>query len=118
LLDGQDPSALRSASIIERKLRAAGATEGMIEFATQQKVQWDVWVRGTRHAIPEFELNFLLQRIHEVQVGWLHHGGSMAALRHAIEEMAKDASVSSRPELTNDLLLGGILADLVRSKTR
>ena len=59
LLAGGDPAAVRSASIIQRKLAKAGASELMIEYCSKWKVQWDVWLRDKRHTIPEYDLNKL-----------------------------------------------------------
>ena len=45
LLKGGDSKALKSASIMQRKLNEAGATNEMIEYCTQQKINWDVSVQ-------------------------------------------------------------------------
>ncbi len=58
LQQGGDPAAIKAASILQRKLKEAGATESMIEAASRAKVTWDVWVRSARHAERSFgELN-------------------------------------------------------------
>lgn len=116
LLDGEDPAALRSASIIQRRMRAAGASDGMIEYCTQQKVNWDIWLRRTRHAIPDFTLNFLLERLHAVYLDWSKHGASMDDLRKKIEALHEEEMFAATESLTDELLLGGILSAMVRVK--
>jgi AAA domain-containing protein len=46
VLAGAEPKALRAASVIQRWLKGAGADDSMIEFASQQKVNWDIWASG------------------------------------------------------------------------
>lgn len=116
MIGGEDPAALRNASIIQRRMRAAGATDSMIEYCTQQKVNWDIWLRRTRHAIPDFTLNFLLERLHAIYTGWSVPNATMDDLRLRIEALRKEKNVASIESLTEELLLGGILSALVRVK--
>ena len=116
LIGGEDPAALRNASIIQRRMRAAGATDSMIEYCTQQKVNWDIWLRRTRHAIPDFTLNFLLERLHAIYTGWSIPNATMDDLRQRIEALRKEKGVASIESLTDELLLGGVLSAMVRVK--
>lgn len=63
LLSGGDPSAIKAASILQRQLKTAGASENMVETASRAKVSWDVWLRTARHTFPEFDLELLLNDI-------------------------------------------------------
>ncbi len=67
---GGDPSALRNASIIQRKLSKAGASEEILEFCSKSKVAWDVWLREKRHSIHEYEINMLLEKLSSIQNNW------------------------------------------------
>lgn len=49
LLKGSDPKALKTASVLQRWLKGAGANDNMVEYASQQKVNWDIWLRNARH---------------------------------------------------------------------
>jgi hypothetical protein len=115
LKDGEDPKALKTASFIQRKLKAAGVTESMIEFASVQKVQWDIWLRNARHTYPEFDLNFLLQRIDEIRSAWLSHGGEMTYLNSLITTASEEGPAKSFPSLDKNLIFGGVIAAWVRS---
>jgi len=118
LQKGEDEKALRNASMIQRRMRAAGATEEMIEFSTQQKVEWDVWYRSKRHNIPDFTLNFLVQRLHELYVDWAKRGGDMGNLEERIETLRKEEKFAAFESLTQERLLGGVLSAMVRSKAK
>ena len=97
-------------------MRVAGATDSMIEYCTQQKVNWDIWLRRTRHAIPNFTLNFLLERLHAIYTGWSIPNATMDDLRQRIEALRTEKSISSIESLTDELLLGGVLSAMVRVK--
>lgn len=115
LLDGQDESVLRNASMIQRKMKVAGASDRMIEFSTQQKVNWDIWLRNTRHSVPEFELNFLLEKIQKTQGDWMRQGGLIVDLQNHIDVLFASNEVKNISSLTKTLLLGAILAAMVRT---
>ena len=119
LLLGEDGSVIKSASIIQRKMKAAGASDSMIEYCSQQKVKWDLWLRNERHLIPEFDLNFILDRIQQVQTEWMSSGGSMSDLQGRIQALRSESLFSEKtPSLTQELVLGGILASMVRRKAQ
>jgi hypothetical protein len=57
LRGGEDPKALKTASILQRWLKAAGATDEMIEYASRSKVSWDGWLRRARHIYTPFDMS-------------------------------------------------------------
>lgn len=116
-LSGEDRTALRNASIIQRKMRTAGASDSMIEYCSQQKVQWDIWLRTARHAIPEYDLAFLWEKIQAAQIKWIRQGGAFADLDEHIKTLHAEVSANKLHTLTEELLLGGILAAMVRRGT-
>jgi hypothetical protein len=87
LLKGGDPAAIKTASIIQRKLKDAGATESMIEAASRAKVSWDVWVRSARHTFPDFTFNVLLDEVDNKCKTWLLSGGALADLEDFVQEV-------------------------------
>jgi hypothetical protein len=118
LLEGGDASAIKSASIIQRKLSQAGATESMIEYCSKCKVQWDVWLRDKRHTLPEFDLNFLLEELNSVKN--LLTSGKIAfkEIQGPINQLLAKVTAKGFTTLSADLLLGGVLSQLVRSEAQ
>jgi len=117
LVAGEDPRPLRTASFLQRRLSSLGAQESMVEFATQAKVDWDIWLRNARHTYPESQLNFLLQTIAEIRTKWMRSGGEFIVLNQAITDTMSRASDQSIQALTSDLLFGGVMADWVRKES-
>lgn len=115
LADGGDESAMKSASIIQRRLEKCGATSNIIEFCSQQKVAWDTWIREKRHDMAELDFNFLQQDVHQVVRDW--NGSNWDWLRDKLDELAgkwKTKSIGST--VTSQLLLGGVFSMLVKSE--
>ena len=54
-LENGDEHALKSASVIERLLRKAGASDLEVDFFTRCKIKWDQWLRNNRHIISELD---------------------------------------------------------------
>ncbi|MBF6986481.1 dsDNA nuclease domain-containing protein [Cupriavidus sp. IK-TO18] len=118
LLNGGDPSAVKAASILQRQLKSAGASDSMIETASRAKVSWDIWLRKGRHAFPEFDLELLLNDIDNRCKGWVLSGGALAELRIKIDEVLNSKLAEKFPTLTVELLLGGFCASIVRRAAR
>jgi hypothetical protein len=119
LVAGGDPKAIKNASIIQRKLRQASASEQIIEFCSKSKVEWDIWLRNNRHVIPEFDLNHLTDRLNSIKNEWVGGNATFAGLQQLIEYLwlaliAKGLAGT----LSRDLLLGGVFAELVRSESQ
>jgi hypothetical protein len=117
LIAGEDPKPLRTASFLQRRLSVAGANESMIEYAAQKKVDWDFWLRNSRHIYPEMDLNFLLQKISEIRRKWMRSGGEFSTLNTAIGDSMSSPAVQKIPSLTSELLLGAVMADWTRKES-
>ena len=118
LLKGGDPKAIKNASIIQRKLSEAGASERMIEYCSGSKVQWDIWFRDKRHMLPEYDLNFLLDEIDAIKNRWVSGALHFADLNTQIDNLWTNITDKGlTATLTKGLLLGGIFAALVRSES-
>lgn len=118
LFNGGDQNAVKNASIIQRKLSEAGASPSMIEFCSGLKVQWDIWLRDKRHTLPEFEINFLLEKLTSINNMLTKGTISLSELEDKLEDLWKkvvDKGFSST--LSKDLLLGGIFSAMVRSES-
>jgi hypothetical protein len=119
LLAGGDPTAIKSASIIQRKLTQAGAGEDLIEYCSKWKVQWDIWFRDKRHMLPEFELNFLLDDLNGIKNLLATSQIPLKDLQTQIEALW--TTISSKGlsgTLSRDLLMGGVFSALVRSEAQ
>ncbi len=118
LVAGGDPSAIKAASILQRKLKEAGASEPMIESASQAKVAWDVWVRSARHTFPDFTFNVLLDEIDKKCKAWLLSGGVLVDLEQFVQGIL-DSSIGKKfSTLNTDLVFGAFCASIVRRATR
>ena len=115
---GQDPQAIKSASILQRQLKQAGASDSMIETASRLKVAWDVWLRTNRHVYTEMDLEALLQEVESACTNWLLAGGRLADLRALLSSMRKKALMKVFSTLNDDLLFGAVLAAMVRRGAR
>jgi hypothetical protein len=116
LKNGGDPKFLKTASFLQRKLKAAGATDSMIEFAAQKKVAWDVWMRDARHIYPEFDLIFLLDATEGLRGSWMLMGGEMKLLQQILDREI-GTLIGKFPTLTKELLFGGVISAYVRRGT-
>lgn len=118
MVAGEDPAALKNASILQRKLEAAGASATLVEFASRKKVEWDLWLRNARHSVPEGDLVLYLEKVGAANNKWLNSGGAVSDLDSYVNDLMAAAIQSNIYTLTRDLLLGGIFAALVRSKAK
>ena len=86
----------------------------MIEYCTQQKVNWDVWVRDERHTLPEMDFNALQGNLTDISRQW--NGEDWRWLMASIRQLSGNLKVAGFPApIDEDLLVGGFFAALVRS---
>jgi Cap4 dsDNA endonuclease len=115
---GEDPAAIKSASILQRQLKQAGASESLIETASRMKVDWDVWLRTGRHIYTEFNLEILFQEIETLCTNWLLSGGKLADIKSPLKKLLTKDSIKVFVTLTEELLFGAVLAEVVRRGSR
>jgi hypothetical protein len=118
LRDGGDSKALKNASIIQRVMRTAGASDSAIEYLSQKKVEWDLWLRNTRHSVPDYELNIVLEMISKSQLLWSRGAYTLEETDGFVEELLKSPHFQKIPSLTKPIVLGGLLAALVRQRSQ
>jgi hypothetical protein len=118
LQQGGDPAAIKAASILQRKLKEAGASDSMIEAASRAKVSWDVWVRTARHTFPDLTFNVLLGEIDENCKAWLMAGGVLADLERCVQKTLSSDVGKKFAGLDTDLVFGAFCAAIVRRATR
>jgi transcriptional regulator with XRE-family HTH domain len=115
LLAGEDQKIIKTASILQRVLKAAGAGPRMIEFASAQKVEWDIWFRNARHNYGEFDLAMLLEKLDSLYRNWQLSGASFESLDNLVVAFLSDSFAGRFSGLTKELVLGGLFSALVRS---
>lgn len=118
LLNGTEPKALKQASAIQRWLKNAGAGDGMIEFASQKKVDWDLWLRNARHNYSPLDLNQLLDLLDKLYANWAQSGTGFPALNQLIEKLASDAFLTKFNGLDRELLFGAVASVVVKVYSR
>lgn len=118
LLEGEDPKAIKTASILQRQLKDAGASDAMIELASRLKVKWDVWHRSARHIYMELDLQALLDDLDSICSRWQRSGGKVGDLRTLIKELADKPKLDVFKTIDDELLFGGVCAAIVRRATR
>lgn len=119
LLNGGDLKAIKSVSVLQRKLEQAGASIEMIEYCCEKKIQWDEWYRNKRHVIPEFDLKFLQEDINAILKDLINGTTVLQDIQKKVDELMR--SLSGRDiagQVTKELLLGGVFSALVRSEAR
>ena len=114
LLKGAEPKALKQASAIQRWLRGAGAGEAMIEYASMQKVNWDLWLRTARHNYSPLDLGSLLDQIDKLYLQWVQSGEGFQRLNQLLEEFSKVSFLEKFGGLNRELLFGAIGSVVVR----
>lgn len=118
LRSGEDPKAIKSASILQRQLKQAGATDSMVETASRLKVEWDIWLRTSRHVYTEMALESLLQEIETTCSNWLLAGGRLADLQKLLSALSGQQWMAVFKSLSEDLLFGAVLSAMVRRGAR
>ncbi|NQZ52041.1 MAG: DUF4297 domain-containing protein [Moritella sp.] len=120
LLKGGDSKAIKSASIIQRTLTAAGAGAEEVEYCSRCKTNWDLWLRKNRHVILEFELQSITSQIRQLLNDSIQGGSSinLAKLNKPIKKLVnKLTSEDQIYDLNAELVLGGVFAELVKGKS-
>lgn len=114
LLVGVDSKVLKQASVIQRWLKSTGAREDMIEFASQQKVAWDLWLRNARHIYSPLDLAALLDSIDQLYDKWVKSGSRFHSLSNLLEDLSQSASIQKFESLGRELLFGAVSSVVVR----
>lgn len=114
LLGGVESKVLKQASVIQRWLKSAGAREDMIEFASQQKVAWDLWLRNARHIYSPMDLATLLDLVDRLYDRWVQSGSRFKSLNELLEELRHDSAIQKFEGLGRELLFGAVSSVVVR----
>lgn len=118
LLKGTEPKALKQASAIQRWLKNAGAGDAMIEFASQKKVDWDLWLRNARHNYSPLDLNQLLDHLDKVYARWAQSGEGFRGLNQSLQQLLSDPLLAKFSGLDRELIFGAIASVVVKVSSR
>ena len=119
LLDGGDPKAIKSASIIQRTLMLGGANVETVNYCSRCKMQWDNWVRLNRHNVPEFDIQTLISKVGNI-LNSVVTGNSLdfSTLEKPLLDLESEVRTTKLlMDLTKDELLGCVFSELVRDKS-
>lgn len=118
ILQGGDPKAIKSTSIIQRTLLAAGASLEDVTFCSKCKTEWDVWYRNNRHMLSEMDLRVIIGKVREVLRNAKSGVGNSLNINHLqkpLEKLLADLTAESLAfDLTKELLLGALFSELVK----
>jgi len=119
LVNGGDPKALKSASIIQRTLLSGGASYSQVEYCSRCKIEWDSWVRKNRHIVPEMDIQTITSKIRKLLTETMVGGTiDFESLRGPIKQLSEDLSNDNLlHNLTDNELFGGVFSELVRGKS-
>lgn len=112
-----DSLALKNASILQRKLGQAGASTEVVETASKWKVNWDNWLRTNRHTY-ERDVTFLQHALNSIYGRWARSEISFADLNGEVDKLLGSLKEGTKSLLTPELLVGGIMSELVRNESR
>jgi len=114
---GGDEKAIKTASVIQRVLVAAGADNDEVEVCARCKTDWDVWLRANRKVVSEMNLLALMAEVEGTFKTVIQHFGDfrISKLRPHLKGLREQlASKELIFDLTDEQLLGALLAVLVR----
>lgn len=113
-----DSKALKHASILQRKLAGVSASTAIVEAASRWKVDWDNWCRNYRHTY-ETDMIFLQRKLNAIYGLWSCGEIAFSHLQKEISDLLDSLPATPMKALLSpELLLGGIMSELVRSESR
>ena len=120
LREGGDRNAIKNVSIIQRTLSGVGANDEQIEYCSRCKSKWDLWHRKNRHVIPEFKLQSITGEIRDLLYTINKKGDVIrfSDFHQPIQELVVSLDADGDLyDLNEDLILGGVFAQLVRGNS-
>lgn len=115
-----DETAIKSVSIIQRSLEGANADQAVIKFCSECKAQWDSWTMNSRHEIQEMHFVTIKDRVRNVFEEHLTNYNSfrISSLQPYVDQLLSDLAASGlKYDLSQEILIGGLFAELVRTKS-
>jgi hypothetical protein len=120
LLAGGDTKAIKTVSVIQRVMQAAGATSEEVDVCARCKTEWDTWLRLNRTVISEISLQALFAETERAFDTLIKNYGDfrVSKLRpHVLSLRQCLLDLDLLFDLRDEHLLGALLAVLVRIKS-
>lgn len=118
LLNGGDPNAIKSVSILQRILERNNFKEDTINSFAEFKSQWETWYRKNRHSIQEFKLLKMKTKIIQLAEKFSAGKIDMDSITEAVELLTTELRISiERADLTEDLVFGSVLSEIVKGES-
>jgi hypothetical protein len=117
---GDDATAVKSASLIQRVLGDAGKNPDTIEYCSRCKIKWDVWHRKTRMNLSPLDLSQVtdaIAQILEASLDWqrcVKLSNVKQPLEILLMKLKADPLFS---DLDIDTVLGGFFAEFIKRQT-
>lgn len=116
LLESGDDKAIKSASVIERMLRKAGADDQEIEFCSKCKIRWDTWIRNNRHIISDLDFTIINGYVDD-EIQQLSRTNNVIRVESLLERVNniinKLKAQNLQLDLNKETIIGGIFSKLV-----
>lgn len=117
---GEDPKAVKSASLIQRILGDAAKDPATVEYCSRCKIKWDAWYRKTRTNLTPLDLSVVtdgLALILERSLDWTRRV-KLSAIQQPLRDL--ESNLISDPlfaDLDKDTLLGGFFAEYIKRQS-
>lgn len=117
---GQDPKAVKSASLIQRVLGDAAKNADTVEYCSRCKIKWDVWYRKARTNLTPLDLSVVtdgLALILDKSLDWTRRV-KLSAVQQPLKDLeSRLTSDPLFPDLDKDTLLGGFFAEYIKRQS-
>lgn len=118
LKNGGDPNAIKSVSILQRILARNGFPEETIKSFAEFKSQWETWHRVNRHSLQEFKLLKIRTKTAQLAEKLALGKVDLDTVTEAVEKLTLYLKISTeRPDLTEDLVFGAVLSEIVKGES-
>ena len=117
---GNDVTAVRSASLIQRVLGDAAKNPDTIRYCSDCKIKWDVWYRKTRKNLSPLDLSQVTDAIAQVLDASLDWNCRVKLSNVQLPLKDLLLKLQSNPLFTDldiDILLGGFFAEFIKRQT-
>jgi hypothetical protein len=117
---GDDATAVKSASLIQRVLGDAAKNPETVEYCSRCKIKWDVWYRKTRKNLSPLDLSQVTDAIAQIldaSLDW-----KRCVKLSNVQQPLKDLLLKLKTDplftdLEIDILLGGFFAEFIKRQT-
>lgn len=115
LVSGGDERAIRTASILQRKLKSAGAPDELVSTCSKWKIEWDAWLRKQRHHISDFDFSGLSVSLADIAEGFSRGAMKYSEMLDRVAMIyAQIGAEQNKFALTREIIAGGVMSAIVK----